>query len=35
MLGLGTTAGLSIGSILSATAGALLLLFVYRQFKKS
>ena len=35
MLGLGTPAGLSIGSILSATAGALLLLFVYRQFKKS
>ena len=35
MLGLGTPAGLSIGSILSATAGALLLLFLYRQLKKS
>ena len=35
LLGLGRTGGLSIGSILTATAGALLLLFVYRQFKKS
>jgi uncharacterized membrane protein YeaQ/YmgE (transglycosylase-associated protein family) len=33
--GLGTTGGLSIGSLLTATAGAFLLLFVYRQLKKS
>ena len=32
--GLGTTGGLSIGSIITATAGAFLLLFVYRQIKK-
>ena len=34
LIGLGSTAGLNIGSILSATAGAFILLFVYRQFKK-
>ena len=34
-VGLGTTGGLSIGSILTATVGAFLLLFIYRQFKKS
>ena len=33
-LGLGTTGGLSIGSIFTATAGAFILLFVYRQIKK-
>lgn len=33
-LGLGTVGGLSITSILTATAGALLLLFIYRQLKK-
>ncbi|MEM7209124.1 MAG: GlsB/YeaQ/YmgE family stress response membrane protein [Pseudomonadota bacterium] len=32
-LGFGTTGGLSLGSILTATAGAFLLLFVYRQIK--
>jgi uncharacterized membrane protein YeaQ/YmgE (transglycosylase-associated protein family) len=35
LVGLGTTGGFSIGSILTATVGALLLLFVYRQFKKT
>jgi uncharacterized membrane protein YeaQ/YmgE (transglycosylase-associated protein family) len=35
LVGVGETGGLSIVSILTATAGALLLLFVYRQFKKS
>ena len=35
VLGIATPAGLSIGGILIATAGALLLLFIYRQFKKS
>jgi len=34
-LGIGTPAGLSIGGIVTATAGALLLLFIYRQLKKS
>jgi uncharacterized membrane protein YeaQ/YmgE (transglycosylase-associated protein family) len=33
--GLGTTEGLSIGSLLTATAGAFVLLFIYRQIKKS
>jgi len=34
MLGLGTTGGLSIGSIITATFGAIVLLFIYRQIKK-
>ena len=34
-LGLGSTASLSIGSIVTATAGAILLLFLYRQLKKT
>jgi uncharacterized membrane protein YeaQ/YmgE (transglycosylase-associated protein family) len=34
IIGLGTTGGLSIGSIITATVGALLLLFIYRQIKK-
>ena len=34
LFGLGTTDGLNIGSILTATAGAFLLLFVYRQVKQ-
>jgi uncharacterized membrane protein YeaQ/YmgE (transglycosylase-associated protein family) len=34
-LGLGTVGGLGITSILTATAGALLLLFIYRQIKQS
>jgi uncharacterized membrane protein YeaQ/YmgE (transglycosylase-associated protein family) len=34
-LGLGTATGLSIGNILSATAGALLLLFLFRRLKNS
>lgn len=33
-LGLGTTGGFSLGSIATATLGALLLLVVYRQVKK-
>ena len=33
-LGLGTTGGLNIGSILTATGGAFVLLFVYRMIKK-
>ncbi len=33
-LGLGTTGGFSLGSIVTATLGALLLLIVYRQVKK-
>ncbi|VBB42898.1 conserved hypothetical protein; putative inner membrane protein [uncultured Desulfatiglans sp.] len=33
-LGLGTTGGLSIGSIITATAGAFLLLFIYRRIKR-
>jgi uncharacterized membrane protein YeaQ/YmgE (transglycosylase-associated protein family) len=32
--GLGTLGGLSLGSIVTATAGAFLLLFVYRQLNK-
>jgi uncharacterized membrane protein YeaQ/YmgE (transglycosylase-associated protein family) len=32
-LGIGTTGGFSIGGIVTATAGALLLLFGYRQLK--
>lgn len=35
LLGIGGTDGLNIISILTATAGALLLLFIYRQFKQS
>ncbi len=34
-IGVGATGGLSLTSILTATAGALLLLFLYRQLKKS
>jgi len=34
LLGLGSTAGLSFASILTATAGAFVLLFIYRQIKK-
>ncbi|MBW1786369.1 MAG: GlsB/YeaQ/YmgE family stress response membrane protein [Deltaproteobacteria bacterium] len=34
IIGLGTTGGLSIGSIITATVGAILLLFIYRQIKK-
>ena len=34
LLGIGAADGLNIVSILTATAGALLLLFVYRQFNK-
>jgi len=34
LLGLGTISSLNIGNIVSATAGAFLLLFVYRQVKK-
>ncbi|MEN8179668.1 MAG: GlsB/YeaQ/YmgE family stress response membrane protein [Pseudomonadota bacterium] len=34
LVGLGSTAGLNIGSIVTATAGAFLLLFLYRQFKQ-
>lgn len=34
LLGLGTTTGLNFGSLVTATAGAFLLLFLYRQFKK-
>ena len=33
-LGLGTTGGLSIGSIITATAGAFILLAIYRMIKK-
>jgi uncharacterized membrane protein YeaQ/YmgE (transglycosylase-associated protein family) len=35
LLGLGSIGVLSIGSILTATAGAILLLLVYRQLSKS
>lgn len=35
LLGVGTTGGLSIGSIITATLGAVLLLFIYRKLKKS
>ena len=34
MLGIGTMAAFSLGGILIATAGALLLLFIYRKMKK-
>ena len=34
LLGLGPVSGLNIGSILLATVGALLLLFIYRQVVK-
>ena len=34
LIGLGTTGGLNIGSIITATAGAFILLFVYRMVKK-
>lgn len=34
LLGMGTTEGFSIGSILTATAGAFVLLFVYKLIKK-
>ena len=33
-VGLGSADGINIGSILTATAGAFILLFVYRQVKK-
>lgn len=33
LVGIGTTGGLSIGSILTAVGGALLLLLVYRKVK--
>lgn len=33
-LGLGTTGGLSLGSIATATAGAFIILFVYQRIKK-
>jgi uncharacterized membrane protein YeaQ/YmgE (transglycosylase-associated protein family) len=35
LVGIGGIGGLNIVSILTATAGALLLLFIYRQLKKS
>ncbi|MEJ2453101.1 MAG: GlsB/YeaQ/YmgE family stress response membrane protein [Candidatus Thiodiazotropha sp.] len=35
LLGVGGIGGIDITSILTATAGALLLLFLYRQFNKS
>ncbi len=35
MVGVGGVGGVDITSILTATAGALLLLFLYRQFNKS
>ena len=34
LVGLGTTGGFSIGSIVTATVGAVVLLFVYRLVKK-
>ena len=34
LVGLGSTGGLSIGSILTAIGGALVLLFVYRKVKR-
>lgn len=34
LLGLGTTGGFSIGSIIIATIGAIVLLFIYRMIKK-
>ena len=35
VLGIGTVNSFSIGSILLAVAGALILLFLYRKFKKA
>ncbi len=35
LLGLGTTGGISLGTIAVATGGALLLLFAYRKIKAS
>jgi len=34
LIGFGSTGGFSIGSIITATVGALLLLFIYKQVKK-
>ena len=34
LVGLGTVGGFSLGSLLTAVVGALVLLFVYRTFKK-
>ena len=34
LIGLGTTGGLSIGSIITAVVGSLLILFIYRKIKK-
>ncbi|MCC4797456.1 GlsB/YeaQ/YmgE family stress response membrane protein [Enterovibrio norvegicus] len=34
LLGLGTAGGLSLGSIVMATVGALILLFLYNRFAK-
>lgn len=34
LIGFGSTAALNFGSIVTATAGAFLLLFLYRQFKQ-
>jgi uncharacterized membrane protein YeaQ/YmgE (transglycosylase-associated protein family) len=34
LVGLGTTGGLSLGSIITAVVGALILLFIYRMIKK-
>lgn len=34
LLGLGTTGGLSLGSIMTATFGAFVILFAYKKFKK-
>ncbi len=34
LAGLGTTGGISIGSILTATVGAIILLFLYRLIKR-
>lgn len=33
-LGLGTTGGLSFGSIITATIGAFIILFIYKKVKK-
>ncbi len=34
LIGVGSMTGLNIGSIVTATAGAFLILFVYKQIKK-
>ncbi len=34
LIGLGTVGGLSLGSIITATVGAFILLFIYRKIKK-